>query len=143
MHMLQQAGMLSSSACSWACMLPLCSPAAFAAVTALRVAQQAAAALAGTLPTAEQAAIAAAAAAATAAAGISQAASVLPQSSALRRAKNSSCEYLMIATMAAMPPETEGAPLLQRGSTAKFSENAALYPAWLVTYSTPEVVNYY
>lgn len=74
-------------------------------------------------------------------------ATTLPQSAALRQTAEASCEYVMIAAMAAVAPEPEqqlpGVPLQQRGSTATFSENEALYPAWLVTYKTPEAVSYY
>lgn len=59
------------------------------------------------------------------------------------------CRYTMIAAMVAVPPLDAAGPhlpnltLQQRGSTATFLDNAALFPAWLITYRTPEVVSYY
>jgi hypothetical protein len=72
----------------------------------------------------------------------------LQQSAAKRQAAETSCAYVMVAAMAAVAPDPTqqqqpGMPLQQRGSTATFSDNAALYPAWIVTYRTPEAVAYY
>lgn len=76
----------------------------------------------------------------------------LQQSAAKRQAAETSCEYIMIAAMAAIAPEPtqnlDSVPSAQRvqqqrGSTATFADNAALYPAYLVTYRTPEATAYY
>lgn len=65
---------------------------------------------------------------------------------AARAATETSAEYSMIAAAAALPPldgiQQQGTRQLT-ASTATFADNKALYPAYLVSYKTPEAVSYY
>lgn len=115
------------------------------AVAALRAAQ-------ATIAAAATAAGTATSPAAAAAAANKPLAMSLPQSAAKRQAAETTCEYIMIAVMAAIAPEPaqglDSVPSAQRvqqqrGSTATFADNAALYPAYIVTYRTPEATAFY
>lgn len=70
----------------------------------------------------------------------------LQHAAACRAAAETSCEYSMIAAAAALPPvdgiQRQGTRQLT-ACTATFADDRSLYPAYIISYKTPEAVGYY